>query len=1754
MKTHLLWVGALSLFFFGTVWGEAPITVQRTISGLDANGFVAPGTEELTVTLTFSRTEGGTATIRMERWGEALPPEWRYKGGSLITSPMPESIPSDDQTGVLIFEWNDLQMFPYTMSYVVRVPEIAEYPARFRGDLWFSTLVDSTWQPGNVPGAEETILLDTGEFQNIGSLVVTLGPAEAVDAGAMWRLSGSEWKMSGERCDLGSGIHRVEFKRLTGWQPVEEQDVVVASGNLKILEVTYASEIEYVVGTIPPVSVRYGESAHFRVVSPDGGALSCVVSNPPGGALVFDPSTGQFDYTPADTDQDTFTVTFISSSGTLTETQDVPVQPIAGLVPEQHIIAYQRNIPDSDSQDYLVVTDVKSLVEESFNNETLFTHAVTVSGKTVVIEEGFDKNALYEQYNDRNDIKTFAVYAETLIMRSAFALPQTAVTIYARELRFEDKPAALPTALITTPRHKDALPDQLQAGINGLDAGRVELYIERFHLDGGNTERFVLTGGTGQDGGPGKDGAQGKSIAPVYTTHEDPYVAKHCTYYCLRLLDSSCGVQYGDSSDWRPGDGLPGQPGGKPGIGGRGGDFGCTLPLDMFSAQAGGMAGTKAATAIGGAPGEPVPALRVIFNPLTYPQETRTEYSAHKGPDAPAPEPDAPAGPDGNFMPLPNPTAWFHPYMLRPVLLHAKDAYLNGNPDYTRGILEEYLGLMDLYQDEIPADQANDMAQLRTEMENLLNRIDHGLDYFGNPPGWTPMLSFESNYAMFEQEIESAIPILYLAYCLNAADQFTGDRVAALGAGRDKLKEEIAALTTSYNTAQTLIPGLQTESTNIANDISRLQARLVVVEQLLLRRAEHIVSERHKVPWWKKACKIVSFVCKLIPTPYTQVAAAGLDMALNFDGNNPLATVGQVANIFEGFNTSKIEKDATDFKTKLGELDPGNVKPEDALSYFGKLSTVAKDLSSKLAPIKDLVADGKAPKSEIEAELQKLKSADPEFNAIVNDLKELNVRKEVFALKLAEALNAVSRLANGITQNLLAVNEISETISSGLTARNHAAMVYVKEMEARTKERLLKYQYYMAKAFEYRMLQPYGGSFNLDRLREDFVDILAAYPSETGSDWERFELAAQHYEDELQQVAFEVYAALNANAPERTTETAFSLEPEELETLNTNGELSFNLFERCKFPVDRENIRIVDIKTEVLNAEVEGDPRGKAELNLTYTHKGESILESKGQFYAFQHYRTSDVNPITWGVDYDLVAGGAPTETSISAANNSLLEFLLERAGVTNPDMLLYSRPAAWADIAIKCQVTTNGPGVRIPIQALRIKIFYDYYQKSSAKASLYVEVPDGLMPYIALQAADANGRKDGRGSFYRSFDTNATVILTPEATYGSTVFVRWEDEYFQPIKVLGKSGELAITMDDHKKIRAVYASTEPLTAIPDVVGKQQYTAGMELDEAGFFLDKVSYQASLVYPGGQVISQSPVAGTLKPAGTAIALLVSSGASPVNVPDIVGMQLAEARVVLNQQGLRLGQVAFQDMEDIPVGEVMSQEPPGLVRVAPGSPVTLIVSGTAEEVPVEGEGELPVEGEGETPGEGELPVEGEGEAPGEGELPSEGEGEVPGEGELPAEGEGEVPGEGEIPAEGEGEVPGEGEAPAEGESSSEGEGEGAAVVQDVLDMTPENARAVLEGAGFVVSEASECSDTVATGAIIRQSPGAGSTVPAGSTITLVVSTGACGEDTGGCCQGGAKVEGPGDAMKRMLGDWLLVGLSLAALVTLGVAGKE
>jgi hypothetical protein len=135
-------------------------------------------------------------------------------------------------------------------------------------------------------------------------------------------------------------------------------------------------------------------------------------------------------------------------------------------------------------------------------------------------------------------------------------------------------------------------------------------------------------------------------------------------------------------------------------------------------------------------------------------------------------------GAAGSVQVITNSGAWLHSFAVRSVLQFAKDAYLNGRIAETRQLLGEYQALLRAHQrvvapdeeltDEEFSEKVN-LDQLLAEVENLVHRIDSNLDYFGNPAGWVPMLSFEANFLAFQNEVEHSVPILYLAYWLNYA-------------------------------------------------------------------------------------------------------------------------------------------------------------------------------------------------------------------------------------------------------------------------------------------------------------------------------------------------------------------------------------------------------------------------------------------------------------------------------------------------------------------------------------------------------------------------------------------------------------------------------------------------------------------------------------------------------------------------------------------------------------------------------------------------------------------------------------------------------------------------------------------------------------------------------------------------------------------------------------------------------------------------
>jgi hypothetical protein len=83
----------------------------------------------------------------------------------------------------------------------------------------------------------------TGVYvQQFGSLTVTISPAAAVSAGAMWNVDGGAWQNSGATVGkLPVGAHTVNFNTITGWTSPASQSVNIVNGQTTSATGTYVA-------------------------------------------------------------------------------------------------------------------------------------------------------------------------------------------------------------------------------------------------------------------------------------------------------------------------------------------------------------------------------------------------------------------------------------------------------------------------------------------------------------------------------------------------------------------------------------------------------------------------------------------------------------------------------------------------------------------------------------------------------------------------------------------------------------------------------------------------------------------------------------------------------------------------------------------------------------------------------------------------------------------------------------------------------------------------------------------------------------------------------------------------------------------------------------------------------------------------------------------------------------------------------------------------------------------------------------------------------------------------------------------------------------------------------------------------------------------------------------------------------------------------------------------------------------------------
>jgi serine/threonine-protein kinase len=130
---------------------------------------------------------------------------------------------------------------------------------------------------------------------------------------------------------------------------------------------------------------------------------------------------------------------------------------------------------------------------------------------------------------------------------------------------------------------------------------------------------------------------------------------------------------------------------------------------------------------------------------------------------------------------------------------------------------------------------------------------------------------------------------------------------------------------------------------------------------------------------------------------------------------------------------------------------------------------------------------------------------------------------------------------------------------------------------------------------------------------------------------------------------------------------------------------------------------------------------------------------------------------------------------------------------------------------------------------------------------------------------------------------------------------------------------------------------------IPNIEGQISSAAEQLLKSSPYnFVVTITTEPSATVEEGRAIRTDPAIGTPLPAGSPIALIVSSGSPTVVVPDVTGNTESEAQTAINAAGL-ITEVKYQNVPagDANDGRVISQSREALSAVAPGTKVTLVI---------------------------------------------------------------------------------------------------------------------------------------------------------------------------------------------------------------------
>jgi hypothetical protein len=1205
-------------------------------------------------------------------------------------------------------------------------------------------------------------------------------------------------------------------------------------------------------GSIPPLSAWQGEEITFKVTSKlgNGAAFTKRATPRPAGEMKLDEATGVFSYRPAPTDREQITVWLRARKDGQEERQKFVITPQPLLPPEYDLIRHLAAEPPDPADTSYVTVAFEPAGRALFNNvtddegSTVETKHAFVSGVRVVLESNNATYPLFQRLHQREDLRSVTVCADEVVVRSPLEVPGAEVNIYAHRLVFEDGGGER-GSINTTPRSypQDLRPQRRDEGLKGQKAGDVNLYVNSVHAPG-TPARVFANGGQGQParaGVPGENGDSvekwdGKCLTTTWYAGDEtldwshdfknlegytPVYAHIWEYYGPGWKGPWYYITERGKKQW-PTDGKPPKvyPG-RPGQGGDGGDVRVPDPDDLKGRvrQEPGAHGKVADRVEPSKAGQPVKSCRARaeYTKFGIPStDSRAEgdgilnrkrglkfledngqqlkRETKDGPAGPSLPPDpARAGKKGSVRAVNTGgrSFWLHAATVRAVVSYAHDMMLGGHGSVVRELLVRYRDAARLKT------QDPEWSAMHAELASLVARVDSPYDYFGNPAGWVPMLSFEANMSLFEQEIDDAMRVFFLAYWIEKNKQKEQKAGATIKEAMERLREETARALKDSDAALKTLVKVEEQSASIAGDISLLSSALNLKEQELRGQVQADLTREHL---FRSAAKIVGGVMQLVPVGQPALGAFGkATMALgDIDFDKPFSVAPQVAGALAPLAKKKLQPKVEAFfgglkKAKETEKVDAEKEKFDKAIAKDKFKEEVKTYLEEQKKAKEEVIEGftgfAVKEDEVKERLAKVVADCPEYKELVKKLEAINERKAALANELFAAMQTIDESAATVMSNQFALYELRSQRDATLDTLSHGALQSARGMGERARRRLQRYHYYMLKSYHFMAFQDMPGvGFRAQRLFGEFANYLE---KSKGGELTQKDLASLRvvFEDQLKEAVDQIVGWYQTHASDRTGSFLVELTPDQLETLNGGeGLLDLDLMRLGVLDLTQDNVRITGIEVKDVKLTT---TRSTVSVNLEFHHGGTSLLRWDGRVFLF---RTGDYrvaagggqesasrfrnDTMYWKTVVELDDGRQTLEvTKPNPDKKSLVRHLIKKNDPGSvSENILDHQPAAWSVVNVRR--STSPVSAVVKLSRLVLKVQYVSNSASKKLGTVLVRVPPGddAQPLVQCDATDTSGRADGEGTFLRTFDRSLkpAVTLVAPASYGRRAFRGW--------------------------------------------------------------------------------------------------------------------------------------------------------------------------------------------------------------------------------------------------------------------------------------------------------------------------------------------------------------------------------------------